>query len=167
MKVHDIYVVSVMIKLYEKSKSAAEVAAKLKIPKADVLALLDWVWERQEQVKRVPKCGIGVGQITERQYLQYLYENNVSAEAAADAVQWPLSMVLLTCGGEQEWRKQSGRAPTALRQDDPEYVLGDPPAAIVEQELEKLRSSWPAHRLNDYRPYEIPQGVDLGLVNFD
>jgi hypothetical protein len=165
--VHDIYVVRLMIKLYAKSKSATEVARKMMLPKAEVLALLNWVWEQQDQTRRGPQCGIGVDELAAGDYLRYLFERNVSAEDAAAAVGWPVHRVLSTCGGRRQWKKKAGRKPLSVRQPEPEYLFGDPAEAVVAQELEKLRESWPAVRFGEKPRYEIPQDVDLGLVNFD
>ena len=167
MKAYEIYVVRQMIRLYAKEKSAAEVARKLLMPKADVLSVLSWAWERQEQVKHPPHRGVGVAEITAVEYLRYLYEHNVSAEDAAAAVCWSPERVMSTCGGRNQWSKKSGRRRLSVQQPDPEYVLGDPPAHVLEQELEKLREDWPANRLSvPPQHYEIPQGVDLKLTNF-
>lgn len=166
MRVYDICVVRLMIKVYEKTKSAAEVARQMMLPKADVLALLNWIWEQQDQVQRPPRHGVGVESITAGVYLRYLYETNVSAEDAAEATNWPLDRVLLSYGGPSQWRKKSGRKPLSVRQPEPEYVLGDPPAGVVAQELEKIREEWPASRFGAEKHYEIPQDVDLKLVNF-
>lgn len=165
MRIYDISVVRLMIKLFGKTKSASDVAKQMMLPKADVLALLNWIWERQDQVHRSPRYGVGVDTIDARVYLRYLYEINASPEEAAAATNWPLDRVLSSYGGPDQWRKKSGRNPLSARQPEPEYVPGDPPPVAVVQELEKIRDEWPAFRFGAKKRYEIPQDVDSKIMD--
>jgi hypothetical protein len=169
--IHDLKTVRTMIRMYKQEKCLRTVARKMTLPYKDVVQLVDWIWAQQEQWRRNPEAGLGVGELSAEQYLRYLYTHNASSEAAAAAVDWPEERVWRAVGGKFQWCKRTKRKPLSVRQPEPELMLTDPTPEEIAAALPKLRESWPAARLAEQEGpegrYKIPCNVETGMVNFN
>lgn len=168
--VWELHVVKLIVQTHAKCGSARETARKMKLSYNDVLKFLDWLWAYQKQGQRATNYGCGMARVTAEQYLAYLYENNVSIEAAAAAVQWPRHTVWRAVGGRQQWSKQAHRTRLqALVKKEPEHP-DDPTPAQITAEGARLRAKWTPAQLaaqEGRAPYAVPTDVPTGMVNFD
>jgi hypothetical protein len=168
--VWELQVVKSLVRTHAKCGSARETAKKMKLPHKDVLRFLDWLWAYQQQGRRATKYGCGMNRVTAEQYLAYLYENNVSIEAATAAVQWPRHMVWRAVGGQQQWSKQSHRTRLRVPAKEPEYRRDDPTPEQVAAMAAEIRAGWTPAQLaaqEGRTRYEAPSDVPTGMVHFD
>lgn len=135
-----------IVATFNETRCVRETARVLKLPLASVRSAADFLWNctfhketaiiaRTSEPSRI--------KISEEFWCEYLYTSNVTPEAAAESLGWPLRRVLASCKGATEWRKKSGRKRLYVRgcvntqpqKDDPseEEVL----AAAAE-----IRKTW-------------------------
>ena len=100
---------------YNELRDCRKVARELQVPHQTCFAIVDWLWNRTyprhvDLVGAAPK-GRLLPELKKLVWLEYLYTNDVSLEAAAESVGWAIDEVKRTCKGPQEWNRPCKRAP--------------------------------------------------------